>query len=34
MTTYRCLACGMGIEVEVIKELDVVEEKPCEVCLN
>ena len=34
MTTYRCMACGMGVEVETIKELDVVEVKPCEACLN
>lgn len=34
MTTYRCTACGMEVEVEVIKEHDVVEVKPCEACLR
>jgi len=34
MTTYRCFACGTGVEVEVTKELDLVEIKPCEVCLH
>ena len=34
MTTYRCMACGTGVEVEVIKELNLIEVKPCEVCLN
>lgn len=34
MTTHRCMACGTGVEVNVIKELGVVEVKPCEVCLS
>ena len=34
MTTYRCMACGMGLEVEVTKEFDIVEVKPCEACLS
>lgn len=34
MTTFRCFACGEKVEVEKIKELDLVEVKPCEICLR
>uniref|UniRef100_A0A6H1ZCY9 Uncharacterized protein n=1 Tax=viral metagenome TaxID=1070528 RepID=A0A6H1ZCY9_9ZZZZ len=34
MRTYRCTACGTSVEVEVIKELNIVEVKPCEACLE
>ena len=34
MSTFRCAACGEALEFEEIKELDLIEVKPCEVCLN
>jgi len=34
MTTYRCAACGSDLETEKVRELNIIEVKPCEACVD